>query len=299
MYPDPESPAIPQTKKPLKKRVLITGDQGFIGAETKKALDPQFEVIPYDIMDKRDIRDLRQLDYIFGQYAPDYCIHLAAIARFADADRHPKLALETNVLGTRNIVSVCKKYHIPLIYASTGSVYMPIQQDPPITEEFKACGNSVYGSTKFMGEEYVREHTPHMILRYAHLYGKEKRMHGLIGGYMDRIQKGLKPQLYGGKQSNDFCYIKDVSLANYLALMAPWDKWDEIYNIGTGEELSAEEAGDILCERVGWKGGVEKKKAREVDPSRFVYDISKARTMLDYAPRYTFKKGIMDMFSEK
>ena len=124
-------------------------------------------------------------------------------------------------------------------------------------------------------------------------------MHGLIGGFTDRIQRGLAPTLYGGKQSNDFTYIKDIARANYLALVAPWDKWNQVYNIGTGEELSAIEAGKIICKATGWKGKIDVKEGRTVDPERFVFDCSKAKIMLGFEAEYDFKKGLKDMFGEE
>ena len=131
-------------------KILITGDRGFVGAATQKLLEKEgHEVIGYDIMDRYDIRDYAQFEAVARD--ADRILHLAAVARFAEADKDPKLALETNVMGTRNVALVAAKYHIPVVYASTGSVYMPIKQEPPITEEFPAMGNSVYGCTKYMG----------------------------------------------------------------------------------------------------------------------------------------------------
>lgn len=275
-------------------RILVTGDKGFVGSETRKELELNgHEVIGFDLMDGFDIRDVEQLkDFI----EVDRILHLAAIARFADADKDPKLAVETNVLGTKNLAVLANECHIPIVYASTGSVYMPIKEEPPIKESFDAKGNSVYGCTKYMGELYIKECNPHIILRYAHLYGKEKRMHGLIGGFVDRIQRGLEPELYGGKQSNDFTYIKDVARANRLALEAPWDKWNQVYNIGTGEELTAEEAGQMVCEVTGYTGDIKVHEQRTVDPQRFVFDTSKAETMLGFKAEFNFKNGLKDMF---
>ena len=280
-------------------KILVTGSEGFVGTETVKLLENEgHEVFGYDLMRGYDIRDAKQLDEQVSMLSPDRILHLAAIARFSDADKDPKLAHETNVIGTANVVYVAKKYHIPLVYSSTGSVYMPITDyTGTIKEDWAAKGNSVYGCTKNMGELYVKEHNPYIILRYAHLYGKEKRMHGLIGGFMDRIQRGLAPTLYGGKQSNDFTYIRDVARANVLALTAPWDKWNQIYNIGTGEELSAEEAGKLICEIAGYKGEIEVKEQRTVDPERFAFDCSKASRMLNFTAEYDFKKGLQDMFA--
>lgn len=281
-------------------KVLITGGLGFVGTETRKYLiEKGLSPASYDIMDGMDIRDLNHLETCIKEERPDRILHLAAIARFAEADKDPELAFDTNVVGTRNIATVAQKYHIPVVYSSTGSVYMPISQEPPITEEFKACGNSVYGCTKHLGELAIKKSTPWIILRYAHLYGKEKRMHGLIGGFMDRINRGLAPTLYGGKQSNDFTYIKDVAYANYLALTAPWDKWNQVYNIGTGEELTAEQAGEIVCKFAGYKGEIEKKPQREVDPGRFVYDMTKAKAMLGFSPAFSFAQGLADMFEKE
>lgn len=283
-------------------KVLITGDRGFVGTETKKfiaSLEKGHEIIGYDIMDGFDIRDAQQLDHTVATEKPERILHLAAIARFSEADADPHLAHETNVIGTMNVAAIARKHHIPVVYASTGSVYMPINLEPPITEKFPGKGNSVYGCTKYMGEEYIRKNcNPYIILRYAHLYGKEKRHHGLIGGFLARINRGLAPTLYGGKQSNDFTYIKDVARANWLALTAPWDAQNQAYNIGTGEEITAEEAGKIVCKATGYKGEIEVVPQREVDPQRFAFDCSKAEQMLGFKAEYDFATGINEMFTE-
>jgi nucleoside-diphosphate-sugar epimerase len=281
-------------------KVLITGSEGFVGSETQRYFHSQgIDVFKYDLMLGYDIRDPVQFYKVCEEWKPNVVLHLAAIARFSDADRDPKLAQEINVLGTKNVSEVCQKLHIPLVFSSTGSVYMPILRAPPITEDFEARGNSIYGCSKLLAEKYVQENTPYIILRYAHLYGKEKRGHGLVGGYWDRIKRGLKPKLMGGRQSNDFSYVKDIAKANYLAVTASWDKWQQIYNIGTGEEISAKDAGEILCDVLGWKEGVEEMDARLVDAERFVYDITKARVWLGFNPDYNFRRGIEDMFIDE
>ena len=279
-------------------KVLITGDCGFIGSETKKELEKNGDmVVGYDIMNGFDIRDSHQLEEVLEREKVDRVLHLAAIARFSDADANPKLAFETNVMGTRNVVAVCQKYHLPLVFSSTGSAIMPLDNyEPPYTEQIPARGNSIYGCTKAVGEYIVREHTPHIILRYAHIYGKEKRGHGLIGGFIDRISRGMSPVLYGGRQTNDFVSVLDIVSANILALRASWDKWNQIYNVGTGEELSAEDAGKLICKILNYTGEIDIVSRRTVDPSHFVFDISKTKSMLGYSPKYNFEDGLKEMF---
>ncbi len=281
-------------------KILITGNRGFVGQETQKLLvDQGHEVVGFDIMDNKDIRDLKQLEAFVVGERPDRILHLAAIARFDEADKDVILANETNTAGTMNVARVAGKYHIPVVYSSTGSVYMPILEEPPITENFRAVGNSTYACAKFQGEQYIRKFAhPWIILRYSHLFGAEKRYHGLIGGFLARIEKGAKPSLYGGKQSNDFLYVKDVAVANLLALTASWDKWNQVYNIGTGKELSAEEAGKIVCKVFGYKGKVEKHAQRTVDPNRFVFDTTKADKMLGFRAKWKFEDALVDMKKE-
>ncbi len=278
-------------------RVLVTGDRGFVGTRTRAALEAAgHEVVGYDILDRRDIRDEATLTDVVRAEQPDRLLHLAAIARFADADAHPLIALSTNVTGTGVVARVAQTMRVPLVYASTGSVYMPVHGEPPISESFQASGNSIYGCTKYLGERLVAAiDTPWIILRYAHLYGIEKRGHGLVGGFLERIARGMAPVLYGGRQSNDFTYIADVARANIAALTAPWDCWGDTYNIGTGEELTAEQAGRIVCDAFGYEGEIGIERGREVDAMRFVFDTSKATRMLGFTAEYTFTAGIADM----
>jgi nucleoside-diphosphate-sugar epimerase len=258
------------------------------------------QVFNYDLETECDIRNPGQLERMIEP--GDKVLHLAAVSRFADADRDPLKALTTNAIGTDNVALACERNGAErLVYSSTGSVYMPIEQEPPITEEFPVRGNSNYACTKNMGElsiQYRCRRTSWIILRYAHLYGEGKIGHGAIGGFIGRMNRGLSPVLYGGAQSNDFTYISDVVQANVRALeIADPAAMDQAYNIGTGEELATEQVFSILADYFGYHAEFERLPARTVDPLRFVYSINKARRLLGYEPEYSFRKGIEDWFS--
>ena len=271
-------------------KIIVTGGSGFVGSNTITALKEKgYTVLNFDLTEGHDIRSLRQLMAVINP--GDKVLHLAAIARFADADEDPLLAYETNIEGTKNVAWACRHRKAErLVYSSTGSVYMPIEQKPPITESFKCRGNSVYACSKYIGELIIKKHeTPYIILRYAHLYGKGKIGHGAVGGFIDRMNRGLAPVLYGGKQSNDFTHIEDIVQANLLALET--DKLNEVYNIGTGEELTTEGVFEIMRKVLKYDKEFEVLSGRSVDPLRFVFHVGKARRGLGYNPHYSFKEG--------
>jgi nucleoside-diphosphate-sugar epimerase len=282
-------------------KVLITGDRGFVGQATRRLLEAHGHVVyGYDVADGSNITNEYDLGQAIDAANPDRILHLCAVARFADADKDPITAFEVNVLGTRNVAEAAQKRGIPLVHASTGSVYMPVKQPMPITEEYPVGGNSIYGCGKAVAEKYVQRMTsPWMILRYGHLYGAEKVGHGLIGGFLDAINNGRNPKLFGGNQTNDFMYIDDVARANQYALecsLPPGKSaWGETYNIGTGVELSAHEAGGIVCETFGYSGPVDMVPQRAVDPDRFVLEVSKARRLLGFDAEYDFRTGLEKM----
>ena len=272
-------------------KVIVTGGSGFVGSNTIKELKAQgFEVFNYDLTEGYDIRDYKQFADIVNP--GDRILHLAAVARFNDADKDPLLTLETNVLGTDNVARAAKEKNADrIVYSSTGSVYMPVDGEPPITEKFTARGNSVYACAKYQGELLIRKHNPtFVILRYGHLYGEGKIGHGAIGGFIDKMSRDLKPVVYGGKQSNDFTYILDIVQANLLALET--ENTGEVYNIGSGEELTTEGVFNIMCDVFDYHKDFDKLPARTVDPLRFVLDISKAQKKLGYVCNYPFEKGI-------
>lgn len=280
------------------ERIVVTGSSGFIGGHTVKALLAKgYAVVGYDIANGFDLLDYRQLCNVIRR--GDKVIHEAAIARFAEADANPLLTYRVNVQGTENVAKACARNGAErLVYASTGSVYIPIEKEPPITEDFPVRGNSVYACSKCTAEKIVQEYsTPWVILRYAHLYGEGKIGHGAIGGFIDKMNKGLAPVIYGGKQSNDFCFYKDVVQANLLALET--ENVNEAYNIGTGTELTTIKVFEIMRKFFKYDKEFEVKEGRIVDPPRFVYNISKARKLLGYNPQYSFEAGLKDWLGEQ
>ncbi|MCK5605823.1 NAD-dependent epimerase/dehydratase family protein [Candidatus Pacearchaeota archaeon] len=280
-------------------KILITGGSGFIGRHTIKLLQEKtdYEVFDYSLYTGYDICDYAQLKETIQP--GDKILHLAAVARFASSQLNPARTFHINVGGTVNVIrAAIRKKAERIVHASTGSCYMPVLHNP-ITEGHRLYGNSIYGQSKRLGEEmypiyYADDHgtIPYVILRYAHLFGTGKTIGGIYN-FIDRMKRGLKPTLYGGKQSNDFCYVKDVARANLIALETKHTF--EAFNIGTGTETVISEVYDIVKRVMGVDIEPEVQDARIVDQKRFVYNVSKAKQVLGFEAEWGLRAGIEDM----
>jgi UDP-glucose 4-epimerase len=292
-------------------KVIVTGANGFIGVHTVKGLlDGGYKVEAVDVRTERlkefsnnerfTAHEMNILDENFKKLIEigDKVLHLAAVARFDTAEANPQMAVRANVEGTLNIIQACiKKKADRLVYSSTGSVYS-LKAPVPIREDAPRKPSSLYGLTKKMAEEWIMfygNQLPHVILRYGYIYGKGKNW-GAVGAFLKRLSNNQQPVVFGGDQTNDFIYVKDVVKANLLALETVHT--NQAYNIGTGRATSIRD----ICEYciTAMKSDLKMKiePARTFDYPIFVYDISKARTLLRFEPQWNVLNGITDVIKE-
>jgi len=290
-------------------KVVVTGANGFVGLHTVRGLlDTGYNVLATDIADSElkarfkgdkrcEIATTNILDENLKKIIKkeDKVLHLAAIARFDQARQNPQRAVKVNIEGTLNIIKACiEKKAERLVYSSTGSVYShdaPI----PIREDAKREPDSIYGLTKKQAEEWIflyGENLPYIILRYGYIYGKDKDW-GAVGAFLKRLKQGERPLIFGGKQTNDFIYIKDIVQANLLALETEHVR--QAYNIGSGRATSIKDVCELCIDAMGSNLTMEIKPARAFDFPVFVYDISKAQTLLNFEPKWNLSKGIKDI----
>jgi UDP-glucose 4-epimerase len=290
-------------------KVIVTGANGFVGLHTVRGLlTAGYNVLATDITDSKlktefkentrcRITTINILDEDLKNIIEkgDKVLHLAAIAKFDEARRNPQRAVRVNIEGTLNIIQACiEKKAERLVYSSTGSVYShnaPI----PIREDAKREPDSIYGLTKKQAEEWIflyGENLPYVILRYGYVYGKGKDW-GAVGAFLKRLKQGERPLIFGGKQTNDFIYIKDIVQANLLALETEHVR--RAYNIGSGRAMSIKDVCELCIDAMKTDLTMEIKPARIFDFPVFVYDISKAQALLNFEPKWNLRKGIEDM----
>ena len=152
-------------------KVMITGGKGMLGRTITRVLSARHEFLVADLPEA-DILDEDGLYGFVSAARPDVVIHCAAATRVDDCETDVDSAYRLNARGSANVASVCNRLGIRLIAISTDYVFDG-DLDRPYNEFDAATGGAtVYGRSKFAGEELIRSLCPdHVILRVSWLYG--------------------------------------------------------------------------------------------------------------------------------
>ena len=151
--------------------VLLTGGKGMLGRTLVRELGGEFEIVPTDLPEA-DITDEDAIDAVIAQASPDAVIHCAAMTAVDKCETERDLAFRLNARGTANVAAACRRHGVRLVAISTDYVFEG-DADRPYTEfDRPTGGRTVYGQSKFAGEEAVRSLCPnHVIARISWLYG--------------------------------------------------------------------------------------------------------------------------------
>ncbi len=152
-------------------KILITGAAGQLGHALAPAAQRRgWEVLATDLEDL-DIGDGPAVLGYLTHHRPEAVINAAAATRVDDLERQLDLAIRVNSLGPRNLAVACRRLGIKLVHISTDYVFDGAKSGPYL--EWDRTGpTSVYGLSKLLGEQWVREQCPdHFIVRTAWLYG--------------------------------------------------------------------------------------------------------------------------------
>lgn len=172
-------------------KVLLTGGKGMLGRTICDVMT-DVELIPTDLPEA-DITDETGFDAILKHYAPDAVIHCAAMTAVDKCEDSVDLAYRLNARGTANVASACNRNGVRLIAISTDYVFDGGSDRPYNEFDRTTGGNTVYGQSKFAGEEQVRALCPnHCICRISWLYGKggPSFVHAMLG-----LADGTRPVL--------------------------------------------------------------------------------------------------------
>lgn len=151
-------------------RIVVTGVSGQLGYDVvREATRRGITAIGVD-RKEMDITDKINVEQVIGHAQVDCVIHCAGWTAVDKAEEMPTMCRQVNVEGTKNIVSVCKKLDIPMVYFSTDYVFNGMQNEA-WKEEDPCDPLNVYGQSKYEGELAVRTLSKYYILRVSWLFG--------------------------------------------------------------------------------------------------------------------------------
>ena len=258
--------------------ILVTGGAGHIGSHVVDAVlaEGASRVVVYDNFAEgnlknlesaletnrvdvvtRDIRDYEDLEA--AMKGCDFVFHTASIM-LLEARVMPRKAIETNIVGTYNVLQAAAKSGTQkVVFSSTGSVYgepvyLPMDENHPYNNE------TIYGATKIAGEQLCRNfHREHglafVALRYFNVYGSRQHIKGayaqIVPRWYDLMANRQPITIFGdGSQTMDMTYVEDVARANVLAAKA--DVRADFFNVGTGTATSVTQVFNYLKELIGY-----------------------------------------------
>ena len=172
-------------------KILITGGRGMLGRTLQREFR-ECEIIIADLPEA-DITDPAGFDAFLAGSAPDAVIHCAAMTAVDRCESEKESAYKLNAFGTANVAAACHRHGIRLIAVSTDYVFDGSSERPYTEFDPADGGHTVYGQSKFAGEEAVRRHCPdHVICRISWLYGPggPSFVHTMM-----RLADGTRPEL--------------------------------------------------------------------------------------------------------
>ena len=308
------------------KTYLITGGAGFIGSHlADNLLKEGYKVIVIDnfcdfyspdlkernvkenlnnpnyLLYRIDIRDCLAVNGVFESNKIDCVIHLAAMAGVRPSIENPTLYQEVNCLGTQNILECMKKHGVnKLVMASSSSVYGNCKE-VPFKETFVVdYAISPYAATKKANE--VMTHVYHaldnmnvIMLRFFTVFGPRQRPDLAINKFTRLMLAGEEIPMFGdGSTSRDYTYVEDIvdGIKKSIKYVEENNNVYEIINLGNSSPISLKNMINTIGEVLEVKPKIKELSMQPGDVERTYADITKAKTLLEYNPKTTFKEGI-------
>lgn len=244
-----------------------------------------------------DIQDQGQLEKIIETHQVTHVVHLAAQAGVRYSKVNPQVYSDVNLDGFLQILEVIRKHpQIPLIYASSSSVYGLNQKIPFSENDSTDIPSSLYGATKKSNELMARAYH-HLYgisvtgLRFFTVYGPWGRPDMAYYSFADAIMKGKPIQIYNqGQMKRDFTYIDDIIQGTVAALDRSLPC--EIFNLGNNQPEEVLTLVELLEQKLGKKAHLELLSDQLGEVPITYADITKSQSMLGFKPQTSLDQGL-------
>ncbi len=260
--------------------------------------NPNFMFIRHDVA-----------NFIFVPGKVDFILHFASPASPNPASPfgYPNLPIQTmkaGALGAHNTLGVARAYQARLLLASTSEIYGDPLEHPQKETYWGHVDpigvRSVYDEAKRFAEAltmaYHRFHgIDTRIVRIFNTYGPRMRLDDgrVVPNFIQQALRGEPLTVYGdGLQTRSFCFVSDLIEGIYRLMLS--DEHDPV-NIGNPQETTILQFAETINRLVGNQAGIEVKPAQRLgdDPQRRRPDITRAREILHWEPKYSLEEGLL------
>ena len=302
-------------------RILVTGAEGFIGSHLTEALvrggHDVRAFVWYNAFDSRgwldacacdvhdefevfagDIRDRTACDEAVR--GCEVILHLAALIGIPYSYRAAQSYVETNVIGTLNLLEAARRHGIRrMIHTSTSEVYgtalaVPIAEDHPLQAQ------SPYSASKIAADQMALSYhrsfdLPVVVIRPFNTFGPRQSARAVIPTIVTQLLAGKDVSLGALHPTRDFCYVADT-VAGFVAATVADSIVGEVVNLGSGFEISIGDLAALLAEIVGAESRVVADETRlrpdKSEVERLLADNAKAALLLGWRPAYAGRDGL-------
>jgi len=305
-------------------KILVTGGAGFIGSNLVEALLKQAHITLVRVLDdfstgfERNIEqfyDNPRFELIKGDITNyttcleacegiDVISHQAALGSVPRSIKNPLKTNEVNITGTLNIFTAAKTLDIKrIVFAASSSTYGDSKELPKV-EDTIGKPLSPYAVTKYVNELYADVYAQlygieFIGLRYFNVFGPKQDPSGAYAAVIPLFMKAAleekAPTINGdGTFSRDFTYIDNVVQANLLSIFTDNKAAiNQIYNISYGTRTSLNELWGYIQQVIGTNMPANHGPSRVGDIPHSLADITKAKKLLNYFPKYNIREGLM------
>jgi len=305
------------------KKVLITGADGFIGSHLveelvkKKAKVRAFvyynsfnswgwlECLPKSTLNKievvsGDIRDSHGVAKAVVNV--DIIFHLAALIGIPFSYHSPDSYVDTNIKGTLNILQAARAMNVDKVFHTSTSEVYGTAQYAPIDERHPISPQSPYAATKSAADDlalsfYKSFGLPVTIIRPFNTFGPRQSARAIIPTIISQIYAGEENIKLGSLDTiRDFNYVQDTVDA-FVSMGGKKGTDGEIYNVGSGQEISIKELVDLIQmitkKKVSFTTDKERIRPAKSEVGRLICDATKIQKACGWSPQRNIEEGLI------